>query len=168
MSDNFLRAVKDCGKDIDKADLYPHNSNKRTTFSVQSVSEESVSFFTQTIGDREMSTPSREEIQALLAANKAEVSAISAEMRREMTEWREQMRADLRDVKDAIKTQQGSLDKHFSAQESKLNASLQIQEHKFEKSLGDAKLDIIKWALGIPAVAFTLYKLYGALTGNPQ
>ncbi|MDU3905069.1 MAG: hypothetical protein E7G85_08800 [Citrobacter portucalensis] len=116
--------------------------------------------------EQSMSNVSRDEIKAMLAANKAEVSAISAEMRREMSEWRAQMRSDMRDVTSAIKTQQESLDKHFSAQEIKLNASLQIQEHKFEKSLGDAKLDIIKWALGIPAIAFTIYKLYGALTGS--
>ncbi|RJT26890.1 hypothetical protein [Buttiauxella izardii] len=112
-------------------------------------------------------TISREELDAKLAQNKAEVGAVAAEMRREMSEWREQMRSDLRDVKDAIKSQQGSLDKHFGAQEIKLNAALQIQEHKFEKSLGDAKLDIIKWALGIPAIAFTIYKIYGAITGTP-
>lgn len=109
----------------------------------------------------------REELEARLAQNKAEADVIAAEMRREMSEWREQMRSDMRDVKDAIKSQQGSLDKHFSAQESKLTSALQIQEHKFEKSLSDTKLDIIKWALGIPAIAFTLYKIYGAITGAP-
>lgn len=123
-------------------------------------------FYSSEDRDNSMSNVSRDEIKAMLAANKAEVSAISAEMRREMSEWRAQMRSDMRDVTSAIKTQQESLDKHFSAQEIKLNASLQIQEHKFEKSLGDAKLDIIKWALGIPAIAFTIYKLYGALTGS--
>lgn len=110
---------------------------------------------------------SRQELDAKLARNKAEVDAIAAEMRREMTEWREQMRSDMRDVKDAIKSQQSSLDKHFSAQETKISASLQIQEHKFEKSLGDAKLEIIKWVLGVPTIIFTLYKFYGAITGNP-
>lgn len=150
--------------DVDKDDLYPHNEVNLNSFT-SPLNRDSV--VTNTLGDAPMSTPSREEINALLQANKAEVTAISAEMRREMTEWREQMRSDMRDVKEAIKSQQGSLDKHFSAQESKLTAALQIQEHKFEKSLADTKLDIIKWALGIPAIFFTLYKIYGAITGNP-
>lgn len=166
MSKSHLRVVDD-SNGIDKNDLFPHIKERRNQFTKRPLDTPAEDFAPKTRGDGVMTTPSREEIQALLAANKAEVNAISNEMRREMTEWREQMRADLRDVKDAIKTQQGSLDKHFAAQESKLNASLQIQEHKFEKSLGDAKLDIIKWALGIPAIVFTLYKLYGALTGTP-
>lgn len=40
------------------------------------------------VGDGGMTTPSREEIQALLAANKAEVGVVAAEMRREMAEFR--------------------------------------------------------------------------------
>lgn|GEM_PF-3031035 len=167
MTESVLRAIKDCGRDVDKGDLYPHNKNKANTFSSEPALIKRRDTATVSPGETDMTTPSREEIQALLAANKAEVSAISSEMRREMSEWREQMRSDMRDVKEAIKSQQGSLDKHFGAQEVKLNAALQIQEHKFEKSLGDAKLDIIKWALGVPAVVFTLYKLYGALTGTP-
>lgn len=167
MNDKLLRAIKDCGRDVDKADLYPHTRSKFNEF----ISEPSLikrkDTATISPGETDMTSPSRDEIKALLAANKAEVSAISSEMRREMSEWREQMRTDMRDVKDAIKSQQSSLDKHFGAQEVKLNAALQIQEHKFEKSLGDAKLDIIKWALGVPAVVFTLYKLYMALTGTP-
>lgn len=114
-----------------------------------------------------MSDFNRSELQAHLKANKAEIDVVSASMKKDMAEWREQMRSDMRDVKDAIKSQQNSLDKHFSAQEVKLGAALQIQEHKFEKSLGDAKLDIIKWALGVPAIAFTIYKIYGAITGHP-
>lgn len=166
MSRTPLKVVE--SERIDKAAIYPHTKTMSNTFSDQSSRLSSADVKTTARGDASMSTPTKDEIQALLAANKAEVTAISAEMRREMTEWRAQMRSDLRDVKDAIKTQQGSLDKHFSAQESKLNSALQIQEHKFEKSLGDAKLDIIKWALGVPALVFTLYKLYGALTGTPQ
>ncbi|EEZ0194232.1 DUF1640 domain-containing protein, partial [Escherichia coli] len=27
------------------------------------------------------------------------------------------------------------------------------------------KLDIIKWALGLPALAFAVYKIYGLLSG---
>lgn len=152
---------------VDKSALYPHTQARKSVFIEQPPHIKFTDVATNSPGDSNMSTPSRDEIQALLAANKAEITTISAEMRREMSEWREQMRSDLRDVKDAIKSQQGSLDKHFGAQEAKLNAALQIQEHKFEKSLGDAKLDIIKWALSVPAIAFTLYKLYGALTGNP-
>lgn len=163
MSRPFFKVISG-HEDVDKDDLYPHNDRKMNSFSTQ---QDQGRFAINSLGDSSMSTPSREEINALLLANKAEVNAISAEMRREMTEWREQMRSDMRDVKDAIKSQQGSLDKHFSAQESKLTSALQIQEHKFEKSLTDTKLDIIKWALGIPAIAFTLYKIYGAISGNP-
>lgn len=156
--------VIDGQADVDKEDLYPHNENKVNAFATD---QKRGNFTAKALGDVSMSTPSREEINALLLANQAEVKAISAEMRREMTEWREQMRSDMRDVKDAIKSQQGSLDKHFSAQESKLTSALDIQELKFEKSLTDAKLDIIKWVLGIPAIVFTLYKFYGAMTGTP-
>ena len=45
------------------------------------------------------------------------------------------------------------------------DAALSVQEAKLEGKLSDVKLDIIKWALGLPALAFTVYKIYGLLSG---
>lgn len=115
----------------------------------------------------EMSDFTKSELQAHLNANKAEVNAVASSMKKDMAEWREQMRSDLRDVTEAINKQNSTLDKHFHSQEVKLTSSLELQSSKFDLSLSNARLDIIKWALGLPSLAFILYKIYGVLTNSP-
>lgn len=114
-----------------------------------------------------MSDFTKSELQAHLNANKAEVNAVASSMKKDMAEWREQMRGDLRDVTEAINKQNSNLDKHFHSQEVKLTSSLELQSSKFELALTNAKLDIIKWALGLPALAFAVYKIYGLVTHTP-
>lgn len=109
----------------------------------------------------------RSELQAHLKSNKAEVDSVAASMKKDMAEWREQMRSDLRDVTEAINKQNSNLEKHFHAQDVKLSSSLELQTSRFEHSLTHAKLDIIKWALGLPALAFAVYKIYGLVTNTP-
>lgn len=118
-------------------------------------------------GNAYMSDFNRNELQAHLKASKAEVDAVAASMKKDMAEWRELMRSDLRDVKEAISAQNSSLDKHFHAQEVKLNSSIELQTSRFELALTNAKLDIIKWALGLPALAFVVYKIYGLIIHTP-
>jgi gamma-glutamylcysteine synthetase len=114
--------------------------------------------------ENEMSDISRNELQALLKANKAEVDAVASAMKTEMANWREQMRSDLRDVKNSVDRQTDKLDSNFNAQQVKLDASIQIQTAKLEKTVSDTRLDIIRWVLGIPALTFTLWKIYEALS----
>lgn len=109
----------------------------------------------------------RSELQAHLKSSKSEVDSVAANMKKDMAEWREQMRSDLRDVTEAINKQNSNLEKHFHAQDVKLSSSLELQTSKFEHSLTNAKLDIIKWALGLPALAFAVYKIYGLVTHTP-
>lgn len=114
-----------------------------------------------------MSELTRSELQSHLDANKAEVNAIASSMKKDMAEWREQMRSDLRDVTEAINKQNSTLDKHFHSQEVKLTSSLELQSSKFDLALTNAKLDIIKWVLGLPSLAFVIYKIYGAIANIP-
>lgn len=114
-----------------------------------------------------MSDFTKSELQAHLNANKAEVNAVASSMKKDMAEWREQMRSDMRDVTDAITKQNSNLEKHFHAQDVRLVSSLELQSSKFENALTNAKLDIIKWALGLPALAFAVYKIYGLITHTP-
>lgn len=128
--------------------------------------------------DLHMSDLNRNEIQALLKANKAEVDAVASKMQADMAKWREVMALDMKEIKGLLSTQHekinGRLDiqstkieSALDAQSRKIDAALSIQEAKIEGKLTDVKLDIIKWALGLPALAFVLYKIYGALSGNP-
>ena len=63
--------------------------------------------------------------------------------------------------------QSTKIESALDSQSKKIDAALSIQEAKIEGKLTEVKLDIIKWALGLPALAFVLYKIYGALTGTP-
>ncbi|PLN14692.1 DUF1640 domain-containing protein [Klebsiella pneumoniae] len=128
--------------------------------------------------DSHMSDLNRNEIQALLKANKAEVDAVASKMQADMAKWRETMALDMKEIKGLISTQHekinGRLDMQstkiesaLDSQSKKIDAALSIQEAKIEGKLTEVKLDIIKWALGLPALAFVLYKIYGALTGTP-
>lgn len=128
--------------------------------------------------ETEMSDLNRNEIQALLKANKAEVDAVASKMQTEMSKWRETMSSDLKDIKHMLVSQNDHLNSRFDIQSTrieaaldahskKIDAALSVQEAKLEGKLSDVKLDIIKWALGLPALAFTVYKLYGAISGNP-
>ncbi|WP_145531179.1 DUF1640 domain-containing protein [Yersinia kristensenii] len=128
--------------------------------------------------DINMSDLNRNEMQALLKANKAEVDAVASRMQADMAKWRELMSLDMKDIKSLVSSQHDSINSRLDIQSvrievalnshsSKIDASLAIQEAKMEGKLSDVKLDIIKWALGIPALAFTVYKLYGAISGNP-
>jgi len=110
-----------------------------------------------------MSDISRSELQALLKANKAEVDAVASAMKTEMANWREVMRSDLKEMRSAVERQSDKLDHNFSSQQVKLDASIQIQTAKLEKTVSDTKIDIIRWVLGIPALAFTLWKIYEAI-----
>lgn len=106
---------------------------------------------------------SKEELSALLRANKAEVDAVASAMKADMANWREQMRSDLKEVKSAVERQADKLEHNFSSQQIKLDAAIQIQTAKLEKTVSDTKIDIIRWVLGLPALAFTLWKIYEAL-----
>jgi len=110
-----------------------------------------------------MADISKEELNALLRANKAEVDAVASAMKGEMASWREQMRSDLKDVKTAVERQTDKLESNFLAQQTKLDAAIQIQTARLEKTVSDTRLDIIRWVLGIPALAFTLWKIYEAI-----
>lgn len=125
-----------------------------------------------------MSDLSRNEIQALLKANKAEVDAVASRMQADMSKWREVMASDIKEMKHLVITQHEKINSRLDnqstriesaldAQSKKIDAALSVQEAKLEGKLSDVKLDIIKWALGLPALAFTVYKIYGALSGNP-
>lgn len=111
-----------------------------------------------------MTDISRSELQALLKANKAEVDAVASAMKTEMANWREVMRADIKDMKSAVERQSEKLDHNFSSQQVKLDAAIQIQTAKLEKTVSDTRIDIIRWVLGVPALAFTLWKIYEVLS----
>lgn len=126
----------------------------------------------------DMSDFNRAELQAQLKANKAEVDAVAFSMKKDMAEWRERMSLDLRDIKNIVSSQHESINHRFDLQSlrietalqahsTKVDAAVQVQEAKLEGKLSDVKLDIIKWALGLPALAFTTYKIYGAISGHP-
>ncbi|EKN4883331.1 TPA: DUF1640 domain-containing protein [Yersinia enterocolitica] len=132
----------------------------------------------ETTADITMSDLNRNEMQALLKANKSEVDAVASRMQSEMAKWRELMTSDMKDIKNLVSSQYDNINSRLDIQSvrieaaldshsKKIDASLAIQEAKIEGKLSDVKLDIIKWALGIPALAFTVYKLYGAISGNP-
>lgn len=125
-----------------------------------------------------MSDLNRNEMQALLKANKAEVDAVASKMQADMARWRELMASDMKDIKELVTSQQSNINSRLDIQSvkiesvlesnsRKIDASLAIQEARLEGKLSDVKLDIIKWALGLPALAFALYKIYGAMSGNP-
>lgn len=152
----------------------PDDSNKQDTTKT-GTKEENLNFNSLNLSEEsrratgaesQMSDFTKSELQAHLNANKAEVNAVASSMKKDMAEWREQMRSDLRDVTDAINKQNSTLDKHFHAQQVKLESSLDLQASKFQLSLADAKLDIIKWALGLPSLAFVIYKIFSLLTHN--
>ncbi|EKN3715423.1 DUF1640 domain-containing protein [Yersinia enterocolitica] len=128
--------------------------------------------------DINMSDLNRNEMQALLKANKAEVDAVASRMQADMAKWRELMSSDMKDIKNLVSSQHDKISSRLDIQSvrietaldshsRKIDAALSIQEAKMEGKLSDVKLDIIKWALGIPALAFTVYKIYGAVSGNP-
>lgn len=123
-----------------------------------------------------MSDLSRNEIQALLKANKAEVDAVASKMQADMAKWRELMASDIKEMKHLVVTQHEQINSRLDIQSSriesaldsqskKIDAALSVQEAKLEGKLSDVKLDIIKWALGLPALAFAVYKIYGLLSG---
>lgn len=128
--------------------------------------------------DNVMSDLSRNEIQALLKANKAEVDALASSMQADMAKWRELMASDIKEMKHLVVTQHQNINSRLDVQSTKIesaleshskkiDAALSVQEAKLEGKLSDVKLDIIKWALGLPALAFTVYKIYGAISGIP-
>lgn len=113
--------------------------------------------------EEKMADISKEELSALLRANKAEVDAVASAMKAEMATWREQMRSDLKDVKTSVERQTDKLESNFTSQQTKLDAAIQIQTARLEKTVSDTRVDIIKWVLGIPALAFTLWKIYESI-----
>ncbi|MDT0208481.1 hypothetical protein [Serratia marcescens] len=126
----------------------------------------------------EVSDISKVELQALLKANKAEVDAVASSMRADMAKWREVMSSDMKEIKSIITSQNASISSRLDLQSEKISsvldghskkidAALSVQEAKLEVKLTDMKLDIIKWALGLPALAFAVYKIYGAIAGHP-
>lgn len=128
--------------------------------------------------ETEMSDLSRNEMQALLKANKAEVDAVASRMQADMAKWRELMASDMKEMKHLVVTQHEKINSRLDVQSTriesaldshsrKIDAALSVQEAKLEGKLSDVKLEIIKWALGLPALAFTVYKIYGAISGNP-
>lgn len=128
--------------------------------------------------DLPMTDLNRNEIHALLKANKAEVDSVASRMQADMAKWRESMSSDMTDIKNMLSSQQdrinGRLDlqsakieSSLEAHSKKIDAALAVQEAKLSSRLSEMKLDIIKWALGLPALAFAVYKIYGAISGNP-
>ncbi|MDS0028102.1 hypothetical protein [Enterobacter cloacae] len=99
-----LKAVPNCGSGIDKDDLYPNVKN-----SLRVSVEEMYTDFIQskdeaykTDGGNKMSSVSREEMQALLAANKAEMESIASSIRAEMALSRENTNVQLASINSAI------------------------------------------------------------------
>jgi len=114
-----LFRVVDGDGTVDKEDLYPHNETKVNKFTT---SLEKSSVVPDALGDFSMSTPSRDEINALLQANKAEVNAISAEMRREMSEWREHNSSQLNQIANAINALSSKVDGKMNSVDGEVKA----------------------------------------------
>ena len=72
--------------------------------------------------EADMSNVTRDEIQALLKANKAEVDAVSSEMRREMAEWREQNSNQLNQIANAINALSSKVDGKMSNVDGEVKA----------------------------------------------
>ena len=99
-----LKAVPDCGSGIDKDDLYPNVQNRLRVDKEEMYTNfiKSTDEANETDGGNEMSSVSREEMQALLAANKAEMESIASSIRAEMALSRENMNVQLASLNSSI------------------------------------------------------------------
>lgn len=104
MTRPYLRAVPNCGSGIDKCDLYPNVKNRLRVGIEEMYTDfiESADETYKTDGGNKMSSVSREEIQALLAANKAEMESIASSIRVEMALSRENTNVQLASLNSAI------------------------------------------------------------------
>ena len=145
------------------------DSNLNVAFESNSFSNEDK----QTIGKvDEMSDFSRNELQAHLKASKSEIEAIASSMKADMATWNKNMAAELGEIKELLRTQQAYHEKQVLNQHLSITADFAKQNSLIEKNfatqqlktISDVKLDIIKWVLGLPALAFTLWKIYEALS----
>lgn len=159
-------------------EILPRTSEGNLNIRLDSPSEDPEAMDSKPSVENDMSDLSRNEIQALLKANKAEVDAVASSMQADMAKWRELMSSDLKEIKSLVSSQHASINSRLDLQSvrietaleshsKKIDAALSIQEAKLEGKLSDVKLEIIKWALGLPALAFALYKIYGVMSGNP-
>lgn len=120
MHDNRLRLVECNAPSVDKLDINPYiessiAADKSTVYPSPPPPGAGVE------KGVDMSTMSREEIQALLAANKAEVSVVASELRRDMAEWREQNSNQLNQLTTLINGLSSKVDGKVDAIASKVD-----------------------------------------------
>nr|WP_199065048.1 hypothetical protein [Chromobacterium sp. ASV5] len=123
----------------------------------------------QTHNDDMSTAPSREEIDAKLAANVAEVKAVASEMRAEMTALRADSHAQFAELRAFMEVQAAKTEAAFASLNTKVEGSernLVVKIDGIEKGL-EGKIDGVKssittmqWLLGIVAALAAIWVGY--------